>query len=327
MRQKKSEQQHYHSRDDDDDHLSSATALSSYIQLRSNPPANMLTAGKLKQSRFHFARLRSLMLVVLLSSLVLLLTLFVLYPKEKHTRLHAHHRLKRQLTAAPAANLDVNDKRHYTKMLRGMLSYRSGSSVLADCTINRASDGIYNPPSANTLSSETIHLVERTFQGEFSALKHTAGRIRQRLNESSDSLGDYALAKFYDKYSIQIKLLLANQLSIKEINIMLVKPLSDDNNGGSYVYYDTIKYYRSDNDSSSAAPADYYSIHGIQLKQNRNFILQTFTAAAARETLKSTRDNSNNSLFNDGWWIGPVLCEINKNETFLMAHIFPLTIK
>jgi hypothetical protein len=189
-----------------------------------------------------------------------------------------------------------------------------------------ALDGIYRLPLENSLSSEIIRLVEKTFYKEFNDLKQTANKIRHKLNQSSNYLGDFALAKFRDEFSISIRLLLASQLSIKEINLMLATPLSNDNNGGSYIYYDTIKYYRLNNDKITEKNSiDYDSIQDVKLKQNVNIILQTFTPSNARETLKQTINNNNYSLINDGWWIGPVLCEKNQNETFLMAHIFPLT--
>jgi hypothetical protein len=216
--------------------------------------------------------------------------------------------------------MNINDKQHYTQQLRKALLHRTSSSVLADCTINMPSEEIYHLPSKDTLSTEIIHLVERTFQKELHALKQTSNKIRLNLTQSSDLLGDYALAKFYDHYSIPIRLLIASQLSIKEINIMAATSLSDENNGGSYVFYDTIKYYRD----STINSTDYDSIRDVKLKQNLNIILQKFTPSNARETLKQTTNN-NYSLFNDGWWIGPVLCEKNQNETFIMAHIFPLT--
>jgi hypothetical protein len=219
--------------------------------------------------------------------------------------------------------MNINDKHHYTKVLRNVLLHRTSSSVLTDCTLNMPSEGIYRLPSEDAVSTQIIHLVERTFQKELYALKQTANKIRRNLTQSSNSLGDYALAKLHDGFSTPIRLLIASQLSIKEINIMAATSLSNENNGGSYVYYDTIKYYRSDRDSTINSAADYDSIHDVKLKQNFNVILQSFTPSNARETLKQTTNN--NSLFNDGWWIGPVLCEKNKNETFMMAHIFPLT--
>jgi hypothetical protein len=143
------------------------------------------------------------------------------------------------------------------------------------------------------------------------------------MNQSADYLGDFALAKFHDDFSISLRLLLASQLSIKEINLMLASTLTNDQNGGSYIYYDTIKYYRLNNDTTTINSIDYDLIHDVKLKQNSPIILQTFTSANARETVRQM----NSSLINDGWWIGPVLCEKNKNETFLMAYIFPLTHK
>jgi hypothetical protein len=188
-----------------------------------------------------------------------------------------------------------------------------------------AVDGIYHLPSENSLATEIIHLVEKAFQKEFYALKRTANKIRNTLKQSANYVGDFGLAKFSDDFSIYLRLLLASQLSIKEINVMVAPPLSNDNNGGgSYMYYDTIKYYRLNNDATIINHIDYDSIGDIKSRQPHNFILQTFTPSNARETIKQTVNN-NNLLFNDGWWIGPVLCEKNKNETYIMAHIFPLT--
>jgi len=313
MKQKNSEQQHYYSRDDYD-HISS-----SYIQLHNN---NALTFSKSKQSLFTFTHIRSYIIIFLFVFILLLLTFFILFPKQKSTNTYVNHRLKRQILSSN--NIYLNDKQHYTKMLRRILLHRTSSSVLADCTINMALDGIYRLPLDNSLSSEIIRLVEKTFSKEFNALKQTANKIRYKLNQSSNSLGDFALAKFRDEFSISIRLLLASQLSIKEINLMLATPLTNDNNnnGGSYIYYDTIKYYRLNNTVKDLM--DYDSIQDVKLKQNINIILQTFTPSNARETLKQTINN-NYSLNNDGWWIGPVLCKKNQNETFIMAHIFPLT--
>jgi hypothetical protein len=319
MRQKKSEQQHYHSRDGYDHISSSSSSSSSYIQLRNNN--NMLTISKSNQSLIHFIHIRSYLTIFLFIFLLLLISFFILFPTQKNPNTYLNHRLKRQILSS---NTHINYKQHYTTLLRRMLLHRSSSSVLADCTINMAFDGIYLLPLDTSLSSEVIRLVENTYQKEFNALKSTADKIRKKLNQSPNSLGDFALSKFHDEFSIPIRLLLASQLSIKEINLMIVPSALNDNNGDSYIYYNLIKYYRLINDTIIINQIDYDSIHDVLLKQNVNIILQTFTASNARETLKQTINN-NHLLFNDGWWIGPVLCDKNKNETFIMAHIFPLT--
>ncbi|CAF5104122.1 unnamed protein product, partial [Rotaria socialis] len=80
---------------------------------------------------------------------------------------------------------------------------------------------------------------------------------------------------------------LASQLLIKEISVMIATPLSNNNNNqaSSYIYYDTLKYYRVSNDTTTVARAiDYDSIHDIKLKPDVNIILQTFTPSNARET-------------------------------------------
>ena len=213
-------------------------------------------------------------------------------------------------------------------MLRRILLHRNSSSVLTDCTINMASEGIYHLPPINSLSSQIILLVENTYQVEFQQLKRTAQKIRTKLTQSPTYLGDFPLAKFRDDFSVHLRVLLASQQSIKEIQVMIALAGSNENNGGNYVYYDTIKYFRSNNHSLMKNQFDYDSIHDVILKQNVNIILQTFTASNARETLKQTvhtNQQQQEQLINEGWWIGPVLCEKNRNETFLMAHIFPLT--
>jgi len=271
--------------------------------------------------------IHSYIILFLFIFLLLLLTFFILFPTQKKTNTYVNHRLKRQILSSSSNNIHKSDKQHYTNLLRRILLHRINSSVLADCTINMALDGIYRLPLENSLSSEIIHLVEKYFQNELNALKYTTNQIRNKLNQSTDFLGDFGLAKFHEKFSVSIRFLLASQLSIKEINLMLTPPSSNGNNGGSYIYYDTIKYYRLNNDIISGKNSfDYNSINDIKLKQNVNIILQTFTISNARETLKQTINNNYYySLMNDGWWIGPVLCEKNKNETFIMAHIFPLT--
>jgi hypothetical protein len=295
------EKQHSHNDDDD---------VSSYIQLR-NPNS---ICSKSKQTFFTFTYIR----FYLIGFVVLLLTVFILFSSQKSSNTYKNHRLKRQILSSNY--LPINLKQHYTNMLHRILLHRTSSSVLADCTINMASEGIYHLPTDNSLSSEIIQLVEKTFDKEVQSLKRTAKTIRQKMNQTSDYFGDFALAKFQDDFSISIRFLLASQLPIKEINLMLAIPLPNDNNGGSYIYYDTIKYYRVNNGTNG----DYDSIYDVKLKQNGNIILQTFTPSNARETLKQTMNNNYTSIY-DGWWIGPVLCEKNKNETFIMAHIFPLT--
>ncbi|CAF1595854.1 unnamed protein product [Rotaria magnacalcarata] len=327
MKQKKFKQQHYHSRDNYD-HISSSAAAaslsssSSYIQLQNNN--NVLTYSPPKQSLLNCTHIRSYIIIFLFIFLLLLLTFCILFPKKEDANTYLNHRLKRQILSSDIQN---SDKQHYTNMLRRILLHRTSSSVLADCTINMALDGIYHLPLENSLASETIRLVEKFFDKEFNALKLTVHKIRNKINQSSNHLGDFALSRFQEDFSISIRLLLASQLSIKEISVMMATPLSNNNNNqaSSYVHYDTLKYYRVSNDTTTVAKEiDYYSIHDIKLKQDVNIILQTFTASNARETLKQTVNNDY-SLINDGWWIGPVLCEKNKNETFMMAHIYPLS--
>ena len=213
-------------------------------------------------------------------------------------------------------------------MLHDMLARRKSSSVSADCTTNMASDGIYHLPPADSVSTQIISLVQTAFQQEFQAFKRTAQKIRNKITQTPTYLGDFALSKFREEFSINLRVLLASQAAIKEIQVMILPPGSNENNGGTYIYYDTIKYFRSNNQTGTKSQFDYDAIQDVILKQNVNLILQTFTAANARETLRQaaqTNQQQHQQWMNEGWWLGPVLCEKNRNETFLMAYIFPFT--
>ena len=325
MKQKKSEpqQQQYHSGNGYDPISSSSSSPSSsswYIQLRNN--SHRLTISKSKQSLFDFIHIRSYMTLSLLISILFFTSLFLFVPTPNGGDLLRNHRSKRQ---ASSSNMHVSDKQHYTNMLRRLLQNRKSSSALADCSINMGVDGVYRLPLENSLSSQVILFVEKTYHKEFQALKRAARQIHQKLTLSPSHPGDFALAKFRDEFSVPLRILLTTQLAIKEIHVILAPSSFNDNNGGPYVYYDTIKYYRSNNQTTPPRNyVDFDSTHDVILKQNVNIILQSFSASNARDTLKQTVNTNNQLLTTEGWWIGPVLCENNKNETFLMAHIFPL---
>lgn len=266
-------------------------------------------------------RIRTYLMLSFSLFLFLFVTFFILSPSQHPSENYVNHRFKRQIFSSN--HLQIDSKQHYTHMLRRLLSHRTTSSVLADCTLNVALEGIYRLPPEKSLSAEIIHLVENAFATEFRAVQQTARKIRQKINQSNEYFGNFALAKIHDNFSLSLRFLLSNQPAIKELNIVLATPLSNENNGESYIYYDTIKYYRvNNNDSTSNSVADYDSIRDVKLKLNGNYILQAFTPANARETLKQTADER---LYDDGWWMGPVFCEKNLNETFLMTYVFPLT--
>lgn len=277
------------------------------IQLRNN---------QISSSKSNlFTRIRSSLLISLTLFLFLFLAFLSHHPADKYV----NHRFKRQIF--PSNHSQINVKQHNNNMLRRMLLHRNTSSVLADCTLNVALEGIYHLPPERSLSAEIIRLVENTFDKEFQALQQTARRIRQKINQSNEYFGDFGLAKIQEDFSLSIRFLLTNHADIKQVNIMIATPLTNENNGGSYIYYDTIKYYRIHNDSTKKTN-DYHSIQDVRLKQNGDLILQTFTPVNARETLKQNLDSN---FFDRGWWMGPVLCEKNPNETFLMTYVFPLT--
>jgi hypothetical protein len=195
-------------------------------------------------------------------------------------------------------------------MLRRILLYGTTSSVLTDCTVNVASDGSYPLQLDKSLSSQIILLIEQSFQNEINALKQTAETIRLKLNQTPNYFADNTLEKFRKEFSLYIRILLANHKHIKEIDIRILPY----DNGGS----DLIKYTRSNNPVSNGI--DYEAINDDITKQD--IILQSFTVSNAREIMN--RD-SQHILSTKGWWFGPVLCEKNKDETFIMANILVLT--
>ena len=235
----------------------------------------------IQQSIFYF-----LSLIFLLSSI----RCFQIQP--------IHHRLKRQIEYS-------NDKQHYSDMLQRLLSHRNTSSISSDCTINMDTDGIYKLPSENTLAYQIIHLIEQTFENELTALKQTGEKIRKNLTQNAH----LRLEQFRNDFSLDLRLLLASQNRIKEIDVRF---FSSDNGG-----IDLIRYTRKTN--SLLSIADYDSISN-DIKQQET-ILQSFTMSNVRETLN---DDSEKILTRNGWWLGPVICEKNQNEAFMMAHIFPL---
>jgi len=172
-----------------------------------------------------------------------------------------------------------------------------------------AVDGIYRLPSEDSLSSQIILFIEQSLQNEINALKRTVEKIRKNLNQTSNSFTDYTLEKFRNEFNLDIRILLASQTRIKEIDVRI---LSYDN-GGSYL----IKYSRKNNSISNVL--NYETINDDIIQQDT--ILQSFTMSNVRETINN---DPQRVLSTNGWWLGPVLCEKNKNEAFIMAHVFPL---
>jgi hypothetical protein len=271
---------------------------SSYIQLRNNNN-NMLNT-KSKHSLSHFISIYSYSILFILIFIIC----FFIFFHTKNSHISLNHRLKRQVLFP---NTTRNDKR--INDLLWILLHRTNSSVLADCTMNMALDGIYRLPSTDSLSSQIIHLIEKSFENEMISLKRVALKIRAKLNQTSNYFADNSIDKFRDEFSLYIRILLASQIRIKEIDFMI----ASNDNGGSYI----IKYSRMNNSVPNII--DYETINNDIIKQNT--ILQTFTISNARETMNNDQQHV---LFANGWWLGPVLCEKNKNETSMMAHVFPL---
>ena len=254
---------------------------------------------KSKQSILHLISINSC--IILISILIFTSSFFIFFPT-KTSSISRNYRLKRQISS-------INDKQHDTNMLRRILLHRKNSSVFTDCTINMAIDGIYRRPLENSFPSKIIHLIEQSFENEIHSLKYMATKIRMNLSRQlSNSMHEDYLEKFLNEFNFDLRLLLASQIRIKNIDVRII---SDDDNIQSY----SIKYSRMNNSISSII--DYEQISGYIIKQKT--ILQTFTISNVRETLKNDRFNTN------GWWLGPVLCEKNKNETFITAYILPVT--
>lgn len=272
---------------------------SSYIQVKHNNNNKMLNS-KFKQSIFHFLSIYSYLIIFIL----LFLISSVIFLQINNSHLSKTNRFKRQLS-------NLNDKQHYTDMLRRILSHRTSSSLLTDCTINMAVDGVYRLPGEHTLASQIIRLIEQTFHNELHLLKRTVDKIRKKLNQSSNSNTEYTLEKFRNEFNLDIRLLLASQMNIKEIDIRIITY----DNGGSYF----IKYSRKNH--SKLDIIDYETINDDIIQQDT--ILQSFSMSNVRETINN---DPQRILSSNGWWIGPVVCEKNKNEAFIMAHVFPISI-
>lgn len=204
------------------------------------------------------------------------------------------------------AKLSHIDKQHFVDMLRRMISHRKTSSVLTDCSINLAIDGLARIPQENSISGQIIRLVEQSFNQELHAIQQTVEKIRKNFFSTV-----WTLEKFRNVFSLDLRILLANQFRIHQIDVRLI---SSDNSGGSYL----IKYLRK-NSSQSNVIVDHELIDDIILQND--YLLQTFSTANLRETIKH---DSQRLFTRHGWWLGPVLCEKNPQEVSLMAYVFPL---
>lgn len=283
-------------RKEDADDLSAtaaAAASSSYLQVKSQP---MCTSAGPPSARLRFL---SIYFYSILLLLIFIISFYTFLHTEPSSASSLNHRSKRQTSSAI-------DKHHNTDMLRQLL-LRSTSSVLSDCSVNVASTGIYQLPAEHTVSASIIRLVERNFDGELQALRRTADRLRAKLNQSTNvAVAEPTLDRFRHELGPDVRVLLASQTRLNEIDI---RTLPTDN-GGS----DVLKYARG------SQSVDYDAITDEVTKQD--VILQTFTMSHVRETLKQ---DAQRVLSRAGWWLGPVLCERNPNETFLMAKILPLS--
>ena len=252
--------------------------------------------------------------VVLLLSLLTFCTRF----SKTHSQIAVHHRSKRQIDSSNATvavtvnnnNDDDDHRQHNSKMLRQMLSQGISSSVLSDCTINMAIDGVYRLPAEDSLPAQVIRLAEQSFVDELAELRRLASKIRSKFNQRVNYFADSSIGQFRDEFSFDLRLLLASQLRIKEVDLII----ASNDNGDLF----RIKYARLN--QSVIDIIDYDNVH--EEVSHHQTILQTFTIANARDTLND--DQQQRRLFSTGWWLGPVLCEKNRNETSLMAHVFPL---
>lgn len=241
-------------------------------------------------------------------AIFLLLLSFSIFFSTKHSSTFAYQRAKRQINFNNVSN---DDRQHYTNKLRQIFLYGTSSSVLSDCTLNIAYDGIYRIPSENTLSSQVIRLVEDFFESELRDIQRLAMKIRSKFNQRMNYFTESSLGQFRDEFSLDLRLLLASQVRIQEVHLIIA---SNDNGISSY----RLKYSRLN--QSLVDVIDFDKIHEESF--SNQWILQTFTISNARDTLND--DQQQRLLFTNGWWLGPVLCEKNPEETELMAHVFPL---
>ncbi|CAF1403470.1 unnamed protein product [Adineta steineri] len=275
----------------------SSSSSSSYIQVRNNNN-NMLNSKSKQSSFFHFI---SIYFYLILFIIIFLISFFIFF-HTKTSHISLNHRLKRQIS-------NINDKQHDIDMLRRILN-RTSSSVLSDCTINMASDGIYPIPLENAVSLPIIRLIEKSFESELTSLKLLAGQIRMKINQTANYFADHTLEKFGHKFSIYMRVLLISYIRINEIDI---RTLTNDN-GGS----DVIKYSRINKSISDIIDIDAISENIVK----QDIILQSFTMSNVRETFKQDAKRISST---NGWWLGPVLCEKNQNEAFIIANILALT--
>lgn len=203
--------------------------------------------------------------------------------------------------------LNRNDQQHDIDMLRRLLSLRNASSVLSDCTINMIIDGVYRVPQENTLAAKIIRLVEQTFERDLGHFKQTGEKLRKKLNQNFSPAN---LDKLRHDFNLDLKILLASQEHLQEIDIRSIP----SDNGGS----DVLRYTRKNPSISSVVDYDLITDEIVQ----KDAILQTFSISHVRETLNN---DPQKTLTTNGWWLGPVLCEKNPLEEFLMAYIYPLT--
>lgn len=302
------------------DHIRSSYSSSWYFQLQ-NTSNNPMTMSKSSKTIFNSISFNSCIILFLFFIIVFIISLFILFPSLKQDQTFRHHRLKRQIFATSSFS---NNKQHNVDVLRRLFNHRNTSGVPTDCSINMGSDGIYRPPSKDSIAFEIISLVENYFKAECKSLRRMAEKLRTQLYKTTTYVGDFGLSEFRNDHGHQLRILLAVQPLIKEIQIKLASPVLNDNNGGAYVYYNMIKYSRLNNHSTSTSSIDYESIQEESMKHSVNIILQLFTASNARETVQQSLKNNNSTMLHN-WWLGPILCEKNKNETFIMAHVFPLT--
>lgn len=258
----------------------------------------MLTS-KSKQSFYSFVSIYSYLIICILIFMISFLFLF--HTKSSQTSIN--HRLKRQVPSA-------NDKLHYTNMLGRILLHRTSSSVLADCTVNMAVDGIYRLPTENSLSSQIILLIEESLKNEILALRRVAKKIRTKLNQTTNYLNDDMLEKFRNDFSLDIRILLATHMQIKGIDVRILP----NENIASYL----IRYTRINGSISNIIDYEKTKDEIVTTEP----ILQAFTMTNVRETISNDQEHQ---LTTNGWWIGPVLCAKNKDETLIMANIFPLS--
>ncbi|CAF1026643.1 unnamed protein product [Didymodactylos carnosus] len=239
-------------------------------------------------------------------------------------------RLKRQFEhVGNDITSSSTDKYSYMTLVRKVFSDRT-STYDPDCTLNVPND-YYQKLPLNSAAEKIIELISQTYTRELKVIKILASKVKTKLNMPTNINNDFFISKLNEEYRNELRLILSK---FKDIKAILITTYEHN----SVTHYSSIRYYKlytniSDNDDEELDE----DIKDSITKENN--ILLDFGAANAHETLKNWKDKRTTTLnssmgenstsdwspWRDGWWLGPVLCDIRKAEAYLMAYVLPLT--